>query len=335
MPPSPLRWALLPFVRPLSLALIALATGAIGVRTHDFLEGEDLLHDLLDEWRMRRMDLSELDARNLANPRRSDFVISLTTIPSRIGVMQLTIKGLLRQTVRPAEIRLHVPATSRREGIPYVVPAWLKGLKSVSVVECDDLGPATKLIPALGAHQPNQRILVVDDDRLYHSTLVEDLQAASDRHPEAAVGLSGWIAPHDLVDRPTSLRTNILQLPPAPIRTTRVRKPTAVDILQGFSAYVVRPRYFDLAAVTDYSQAPEAAFWVDDVWFGAHCRAPKLVVPTRRSNFQPRELRSFYSRTSLGLLNRGGGDLLRRNNTIMLRHFASNWTVGGPNGRGG
>jgi hypothetical protein len=299
------------------------------IRAHDYLEGETLLADLRDELRIARADIGRLDAFCRANPERSDIVVSLTTIPSRIGVIGDTLKSLLRQATAPREIRLNIPRFCKREQATYAIPAWLEGLRSVTIVACEDFGPSTKLIPALGAFAADQKIVVLDDDRIYPRTLIADLDHAAAALPDAALGVSGWRVPPDLVDRPTTLLSNLRSTPPAPIRGKRVRAPTSVDILQGMSGYLVRPRYFDTAALADYSQAPAAASFVDDIWISAQCQAPKYVIPVRRSNFQPLRRTFFYRRTGLGLVNRGGGDANRRNNTVMLKYFKAAWKVGG------
>jgi hypothetical protein len=311
---------------------VLIVLGGVAVASlwaHDFLEGETMLADNADEVRIARADIHDLDAFCRANPERSDIVVSLTTIPSRIGAIGDTLKSLLRQSKAPTEIRLNIPVYSKREQSPYVLPAWLGALASVTIVACDDWGPATKLIPSLGALPPNQKIVALDDDRIYPPSLIADLDAAAARLPDAALGLSGWRVPPDLIDRPTTLLSNIRTTPPAPIRGRRIAAPTRADILQGMSGYLVRPRYFDLAALRDYSQAPPAAAFVDDVWISAHCRAPKYVIPVRRSNFQPYRRIRFYKKTGLGLVNRGGGDVNRRNNTIMLKYFAGRWQADG------
>jgi hypothetical protein len=302
------------------------------VKTYNFFEGERLLHDLWYEFHLAHADLAALDRACAAAPQRSDIIISLTTIPSRIGFLADTLKSLMAQTRPPAAIRINLPAFSRRENRPYDVPPWLSALASVRLASCEDYGPATKLLPTLAACAPGQPILVVDDDRIYAPQMIATLEAAAAAHPGAAIGLGGWIAPADLTDRPTTILSNLLQQPPAPIRSARIRKPVAVDILQGVAGYLVRPEFFDLAAITDYSAAPPAARLVDDVWISAHCRAPKLVVPCK-PNFPPKRRLAQYKRSSLGWLNRGDGKPENRNNSIMLRHFADSWTVGGrPHG---
>lgn len=311
---------------------IAIPTAAIGafVVAYNYLEGERLLHDVVYEYTLAHSDLMTLDRQCANRTARADVIVSLTTIPSRIDFIAETLKSLMAQTRAPREIRLNLPATSIREKQPYVIPPWLKELLSVKLVRCDDWGPATKLLPTVGACDPDQLILVVDDDRIYAPNTIEVLEAAARSEPDTAFGLGGWIAPVDLVDRPTTLFSNVFQRPPAPLRTARLKKRVPVDILQGFTGYVVRPRFFDLGALTDYSKAPAAAFYVDDVWISAHCRVPKYVIPSCATNFLRKSRAHLYKRTSLGWINRGGGDDASRNNTIMLKHFASTWRIGGP-----
>ena len=304
----------------------------LGIAIYNFIEGKTLVHDTIDEWRLARADIRDLDRAWAANPNRSDVVFSLTTIPSRIEHIDDTLKSLMRQTLAPKEIRLNVPEFSRREQCVYEVPERLRALESVTIVECEDYGPATKLIPSLLALPPDQRIVVVDDDRNYPQNLLADLVAASDEQPDAAFGFCGWIVPPDLVHRPANLYTIVFIKPPAPILARRIRRQRAMDIVRGVGGYLVRPRFFDVDALLDYSDAPEAAFFVDDVWVSAHLHAKKFVVPARFSNYQPRRRKGFYDQTSLGWINnRGEADVAQRNNSIVVQHFPDRWMVAEKN----
>ena len=309
----------------LAAAAAAAAGGAAGLSVYEHYAGEHPLLDAIYDRSIRRRDLTALDRAAAENPRRSPLVVTLTTLPSRVPRIETTIKSLLDQTVTPAAIRINVPAVSRRERVPYDIPPRLRSLRSVTIAPCDDYGPATKLIPALLDADADAPLLVVDDDRVYHRHLVEQMTALAAAHPDLAIAASGWNAPADLTDRPTTFTATLLGRPPAPIKCTRVAGPVGVDVMQGLSGYVVRPRFFDRAALVDYSSAPEAAFFVDDVWISGHCRARKVVFPGRRTNFPSLVDARFYKRSSVALVNRGGGDVERRNNTIMLRYFADRW----------
>ncbi|WP_093805003.1 hypothetical protein [Stappia sp. ES.058] len=314
---------------PLSLSALG-ATAATGIFVHDFFEGETLIADLARDLRLSRMDLADLDARVADAPRRSDLVVTLTTIPSRIPHLGMTLKSLLDQAEPPAEIRLNIPHHSRRENCGYNVPVWLESLKTVRIVRCKDSGPATKLFPTLTAVDANRPIVVVDDDRIYPRSFLQDLASHANDNENAAFGLSGWVVPADLTDRPTTLWTNLQMTPPVPIRARRLRAPRPIDIVQGYSGYLVRPRFFpDMDAMLTHKDAPEAAFFVDDVWISGFCTAPKFVIPARRAGFQQWSRKSLYRASSLGRVNSGNGTPESRNNTIVIRHLADRWTVGG------
>jgi hypothetical protein len=293
-----------------------------------FMEGERPLLDNLYESLLTGRRLDDLDRCCADRLVRSDVVICLTSIPSRIGLIEPALKSLLNQEYAAREIRLYLPALSRREGVPYQVPEWLHGLRCVRIIECDrDWGPATKFIPAVLESADNQMLLIVDDDRIYPPNLIRDLTAAADKLPDTALCMTGWNAPIDLIDRPTTIWSNLFMQAPAPIRGRRLRRPLRVDILQGMSGYLLKPKFFDRAQLVDYSAAPEAAFFVDDVWMSAHCRAPRYVIPTRRAGFPVKRWFARHKESSLGHLNRGGGDVNQRNNSVMLKYFGDRWLV--------
>ena len=310
-------------------SLLAALAAAAAIRIHDFFEGETLLRDLLDELRLSRRSLADCDRDWAANRRRSDAIVSLTSIPSRLPLIERTLKSLMRQSLAPRRIVLNLPRFSRREGVAYEVPSFLTGIASVHIRWCEDLGPATKLLPSLMEEAPDTPIIVVDDDRIYPPDLVADLMAAATADPDSAFCMSGWVVPADLTDRPTTVWSNLRMLPPAPVRARRLARPMQVDVVQGLSGYLVRPRFFDLGKVSDYAGAPRASFFVDDVWISAHCKASRYVIPSARGNYQPKLQRAFYRRTSLGLINRGPGPDSQRNNSIVIRHFPQHWMATG------
>jgi hypothetical protein len=312
----------------LTLVTVMLALAGCALYAYQHFAGENPVTDTIYDLWLRRCDIRELDRACASNPRRADVIVTLTTLPSRIGRIDLTLKSLLRQTVSPAAIRLNVPATSRREAAAYYIPSGLTELASIRIERCEDLGPSTKLIPTLLDADPEQRLLVVDDDRVYHPHFVEQMVTLADAHPDVAIAGSGWDAPADLVDRPTTLAATLFGRPPAPIKCTRVRGQRDVDVIQGLSGYLVKPKFFDREALIDYSTAPGAAFFVDDVWISAHCRARKVVCGGRRTNFPSIFDVSFFKRSGVARVNNGNGDPGNRNNTVMLRHFAGRWRTG-------
>src|SRR3989304_3318664 len=63
--------------------LIALAAILlIAAYLHSVFAGDLILFSVLDEFRLSRLDLAAADAAWASNPRRSDVVVSLPTLPS-------------------------------------------------------------------------------------------------------------------------------------------------------------------------------------------------------------------------------------------------------------
>ncbi len=228
------------------------------------------------------------------------------------------LKSLLRQTRAPAEIRLYLPRFSKREEQPYRVPAYLRQLKSVTLFEDEeDHGPATKFRSAIEKAAPDQKLLIVDDDRIYPPDMLALLDDAATANPSAAFCLGGWIVPPDLVDRATTMMMNINSIPPAQIRASRIKKAAPIDILMGCHGFVIRPRQVDLARLCDYSRAPREAFFADDLWISAYCHAPKYALPVRRTDFQPYRNIRHYDKSSLGWVNRTGNPEIWVNTTVL------------------
>lgn len=312
------------------VCILALICAAVWL--HHLFEGEWLPADLLREWKLSRATLAGLDSAWSDAQQRSEIVVSLTTIPSRMEAIDDTIKSLLDQSLKPARIVINVPRFSRREQVPYVVPERLRGLAAVEIRECDDWGPATKIIPCLLAEASDQPILVVDDDRIYPRWMIELFAAAAKQRPDDALTLAGWVVPHDLVDRPTSILSNLLMRPPVPIRAPRLSKPRPVDVLLGVMGYLVRPRFFDRAEVVDFSTGPEVLLLVDDVRTSALCKAEKYVIPAPSLGFIPWRNHTLHKQTALGRINSGPGGDENRHNSIAIRHYADVWRVGGRRG---
>ena len=87
-----------------------------------FMEGERPLLDLWYEYHLAGQSLSDLDVRSAGQADRCDVVISLTSIPSRLAMIEPTLKSLLCQTLAAREIRLYLPGFSHREQLAYSVP---------------------------------------------------------------------------------------------------------------------------------------------------------------------------------------------------------------------
>src|SRR6266403_3382035 len=198
----------------------------------------------------------------LTSSRKSDgrrVIASLSTVPERIGNLGPTIRCLLRQTRPPDEIVLAIPEFSIREQRPYAVPEYVSRLPRLRVLHCRrDWGPATKFIPIvreeLAAGRGNTLIMVMDDDRIYPRDALETYLHYNEQLPDAALCFRGAAMPQNLDWRSAKM-----------ICASELRQPQPAAVITGCGSYLIQPRFFD-ESLWDYSNAPDGAFYMDDIW---------------------------------------------------------------------
>ncbi|MFY0636080.1 MAG: glycosyltransferase family 2 protein [Vannielia sp.] len=213
-------------------------------------------------------------------------VISLTTIPSRFGMIGPTLESLVAQKADIESIRLYIPHKYRRfadyDGSLPTVP------KGVEIHRSDiDYGPASKVLHCVeDLRGTDSRIILCDDDRDYPSDWAQTLIEVSDAHPGCAVCCMGWPLEkwdYSRTDRPQptpevrpkgtdwDYRKKRLrqQIKARTLFAVRHKPPRRhyktsgyVDIFGGVGGVLVRPEWFDEAAF----DIPPVVWTVDDVW---------------------------------------------------------------------
>jgi len=246
-------------------------------------------------------------------------IAAMSTLPDRIRNIESTIRCLLEQTRPPDEIVIAVPEFSRRQQKHYVVPEFLSRLPRVRILRCEiDWGPATKFIPAvqaeLKAGRGDSLIMVVDDDRTYPADALETYLRYHSELPDAVLCFRGTPMPRDLVWRGPKMTYG-----------DRLRHPQKVAVITGCGSYLIQPRFFD-EQLWDYSSAPDAAFYMDDIWISGcldRRDVEKYVVPTSR-----RMRTVFRQRWTMTLHDVPNGRWHNNNETIAF--FADSWNVFSP-----
>lgn len=239
-------------------------------------------------------------------------VASLTTLPDRIANLQPTLNCLRNQTRPPDEIVIAIPRFSIRQQREYHVPEYLARMPDVRVLRCErDWGPATKFVPAIQAQRADTLVLVVDDDRIYPRDLLQTYLHFHPQLPDAALSLRGARMPRSFDWRDAVMT-----------RGDRVREPQPVAVITGAGSYLIQPRFFD-QSLWDYSRAPAAAFYMDDIWISGMLdrrRIEKFVVP---SSGWTRETKQ--QRGTMTLHDVPGGR--QPSNNEVIAHFRGSWNV--------
>ena len=205
--------------------------------------------ELFRYWRIKKEEnIGKYDEKYSYKTKIPLTVISLTTTPSRIVKLKPTLISLFDQSRAVEKIIINVPCHSLK-GEEYVIPNWLTNLKNVYIHRCEiDYGPATKLLPTLLLNiSPKTRIIVVDDDVIYGSSMVENFVKA---YEEKKCAITTFGNTFDLPEEwPTFLRIN--------------RRAKYVDMVMGHNGFLVTSEMFSPSVFYPTSECQ----WVDDVWF--------------------------------------------------------------------
>ncbi len=115
--------------------------------------------------------------------RHTKIILSLTSYPSRIHLVYLTIESLLRQVVKPDKIYLWL---SLEEFPDKKIPKKLERLKKRGLevrFNKENLRSFKKLIPSL-FYNPLDNIITVDDDILYPTWFLQKMILEHKRQPK-------------------------------------------------------------------------------------------------------------------------------------------------------
>ncbi len=222
----------------------------------------------------------KLYSKKIRVKSKQKVVISLTTIPSRINKIRPTLISLMDSTKRIDEIQINIPYKSLK-GIKYKIPQWLSKLKNVKIYRVSkDYGPATKLLPTLKREKKNTIIIVVDDDVIYGSKLVETYIKEYIKKKCALTTFGAFI-------------NNKLTIQDENIPTfLRYRSSKYVDLVMGHNSFLVTPKMFT-SDVFDFSLAPKECKWVDDVWFSCWLNFNNIKIWSLGNTYKTTPITNF------------------------------------------
>ncbi len=218
-------------------------------------------------------------------------IITLSTIPPRFGMIGESLESLTQQSADIDRVILYIPRNYRRfPDYDGTLPDVPDGVEIVRID--DDLGPATKVLPAIREYQGQDvNILFCDDDRIYLKNWAQALLDGATQHPNHIVCMRGinmdfiGAPPCQNEDQPRAMRSSrkfnfdyrfkrILQQLDFLSLFTPKHKPARMDfktsgytdILEGTGGVLLRAEFFDDTAF----DIPQALWAVDDVWLSGH-----------------------------------------------------------------
>ena len=180
--------------------------------------------------------------------RRGLVIVSFTTSPKRILHTEHLVESLSNQTIRPDKIVINIPYVFKRNGQTYDVPDFMTKNPLVHINRCEDIGPATKVLPTTKLYDdPNTIIISVDDDIEYKRNMVEILLRHSDRNPDAAITGASFM----------TLGGN------------------KAELIEGYSSVLYKKRFIDDLDVSKY---PKVCYLGDDLIISNHLRQKGIEI---------------------------------------------------------
>ena len=126
---------------------------------------------------------------------KDKIIISLTTSPTRILLMEPVINSILKQSYSPDIIRINIPKIFKRTGKTYKIPDFIKNNPKIKIFEYDeDYGPIMKCLPTLLDYKNDDNIIIIycDDDTLLLPKTIETYLKFIIYNPQSVYCLSGF-----------------------------------------------------------------------------------------------------------------------------------------------
>lgn len=203
----------------------------------------------------------------------TEIIVSLTTHGRRLYEVYLGIESIMQGSVKPSRVVLWLSKDLHASTLPQSLLNQIS--RGLVVQYTDDIGPYTKLVPALKKY-PDSVIVTIDDDILYPYDTLEMLVSAYRKQPKCIIANRVMDIALDNQGHPTSLPTwKELEV------KDRVSK---LNFFEGVGAVLYPPHCFT-DDVFDQSVFTEICPTADDVWFNCMALLSKTSVITANHHY--------------------------------------------------
>jgi hypothetical protein len=205
-----------------------------------------------------------------------NFIISLTTLPSRYDSLKQCLKSLFEQNYSNYEIHLNIPKNNNFEG-PYTHELDFNN-ERLKIYYIDDIGPISKIYYTLErTKNRNQRIISVDDDIIYNKDMLKvyNMILSNNNYLDCCIGFAGILPLNNGAWDNTILVGGNNKIP------------IYVGILEGYKSICYKRDFFDDDFFTsvknkDMEWAYDTIYYEDDVVISSYLgykKIMKVVMP--------------------------------------------------------
>lgn len=245
------------------------------------------------------------------------IVVSLTTSPQRIHNIKAVLDAISNQTLKPDRIYLNLPKVFKRNNTTFdsKLPYFINDNPLVYVNFCDDIGPATKIIPTvLKEFWPNTYIFSIDDDTYYPKNTLEQFVNAANVFDNSIITGTSFIKNNSIIDNKWFYDIKSSKLP--------IFYGELVDILEGFSGVLYKRKYFSSSFMNDfYKDLNENSckfgddFYLSNLFKKHNIKIVSLNLYINRGKFNNDFVYQFHYGFGKDALHKGGDNKTGVNNT--------------------
>lgn len=231
-------------------------------------QNEELIHRVRDLEKLifePRMGLNE-------EKRTPRIVVSLTSFPARINYVYEVLERMLIQTLKPDEIVLWLSKEQfpeRENELPENLLAMRK--YGIKIEWCDgDIKAYKKFIPTLKKY-PDDLVVMLDDDLIYHVDLLETLYQAHKDFPNAIIASRC----HEIaIDAEGKLASYKKWKKQCGYDTYKIRDDW---FFTGGAGTLLPPHIFG-EELFDIDSIQELCPWADDVWLNLNAAINRVPI---------------------------------------------------------
>lgn len=213
----------------------------------------------------------------------TNFIVSLTTLPPRFEHLGSVLDSLCNQDYSNYEVHLNVPKETKFDG-KYSEDLSQFDYDRLKIFYVDDIGAVTKLYyTLLRSKNSNQRIITVDDDFIYNSSMLSEYDYYIKNNKDITDNVFGFAGVYPILDNPTDGELDCVGA---------LKEPMRVGIVEGYNSVCYKRSHF----TEDFFENGYKYHYNDDLavfaWLGLN-GVEKWCIPYRFENNHTNRIVTF------------------------------------------
>ena len=166
------------------LNILSKVKNRLNAALHTQIMTQRVMYAMRNNWLMDKVLNSNEPGTSVDKICEQEVIVSITSYDKRIYDAPAAIESIMQGSLKPNRIILWLGEEMRDTVLPIALRRQQK--RGLEICYCKDIGPYTKLIPALRCY-PQSIIITIDDDAAYAFDMVEKLVATHTKYPGSII----------------------------------------------------------------------------------------------------------------------------------------------------